>query len=556
MADLPGYRVGGTLHILVNNLLGFTAKPTELHSARFSSDVAKRLEIPIWHVNGEDPEAILRVGRMALEYRNRFQSDVVIDLIGYRRYGHSEVEDPTTTSPVLYKVIEERPVLWELYAKRLGRDTESLEDIVNETNQRLDEAQEAGRKHSKRPVLSTMPAYWDPYVGGRDDSSLEAETAVTRERLLRVTEAITRVPEGFAIHPKLSKLLERRREMGRGARPLDFGMAEALAFGSLLQEGYLVRLSGEDSRRGTFNHRNAVLFDTTTGQEYIPLHHLDAEQGHFDIVDSPLSEAAVLAYEYGFSRDTPDGLVCWEAQFGDFANGAQIIFDQFIAAAEDKWGLLSGLVVMLPHGFEGQGPEHSSARIERFLQLAAEDNLQICQPSNAAQLFHLLRRQVLQRWRKPLVIFTPKGLLRAKQASSELSELTSGGFCKVLTEPEIEDAQRIILCSGKIAHELRAERERRKDAQTTIICLAQLYPLPEDELYAELQRHRSARKVVWVQEEPANMGALSYVKPELARLVGDRHVTSVKRSASASPATGSSKAHRLEQEALIQLAFA
>jgi 2-oxoglutarate dehydrogenase E1 component len=376
------------------------------------------------------------------------------------------------------------------------------------------------------------------------------------QRLAQVASAVTAVPSGFDLHPKVARLLEQRREMGAGERPVDWAMAELLAFGTLVDGGLLVRLTGEDSRRGTFNQRHAVLIDQTNLSEFVPLQHVRPGQGRFDVYDTCLSEAAALGFEYGFSRDYPDALVCWEAQFGDFANVAQSIIDQFVVAGEDKWSLLSGLVLLLPHGYEGQGPEHSSARIERFLQLAAEDNLQVCQPSTAAQYFHLLRRQALLRWRKPLVVFTPKGMLRHESVTSPLLELAEGRFHPVLPDPDLRQADRVLLCSGKIGHELLAERKRREAWDTAILRVAQLYPLPERELAEQLERYASARKLVWVQEEPGNTGALSYIRPHLHRLAGGRHVTSVKRSGSASPATGSAKAHALEQQALWRLAFA
>jgi 2-oxoglutarate dehydrogenase E1 component len=556
MADLRGFTVGGCIHVLVNNLVGFTATPAALHSSRFASDLAKRLSIPILHVNGEDPDAVVRVARLAAEYRSRFASDVLIDLIGFRRYGHSEVEDPTTTQPILYRKIEAHPMLWEVYAQRIGASAEALGQLREQIHARLTHEQAVGRAQQRKPVLRTLPPYWDRYHGGRWDAAYEVDTRLPPEHLAEVARLLTRVPEGFNVHPKLKKLMEQRREMGEGQRAVDWAMAEALAFGSLVWDGMLVRLTGEDSRRGTFNQRHAVLIDRQTEAEHIPLRHLRAGQGRFDVYDTCLSEAAALGFEYGFSRDFPDALVCWEAQFGDFANGAQIVIDQFLSAGEDKWGLLSGLVLLLPHGFEGQGPEHSSARIERFLQLAAEDNLQICQPSSAAQYYHLLRRQALLTWRKPLIVFTPKGMLRAEAAASPLAELAAGRFQPVVADATVQDAQRLIFCSGKIAHELAAQRSKRNALDVAIAQLVQLYPFPEQAVQEELLRHRDARKIVWVQEEPANMGALSYVRPHLQRLAGERHVTSVKRSASASPATGSTKAHALEQQALLGLAFA
>ncbi len=547
LADLRGFTVGGTVHVVVNNLIGFTTEPRDLHSSRFATDVAKRLPIPIFHVNGEDPDAVVRTGRMALEYRAEFASDVVVDVIGFRRHGHSEVDDPTATQPRLYREIEKRPALWKSYA----RDAEGAERRAEEIREELREAEARARKTRERPKLYRLPDYWEPFRGGPYDPSLEAETGVAENGLREIAERIAAAPKNFAIHPKVARLLDHRREMGRGTRPIDWGMAEHLAFGSLLAEGVRIRMSGQDSRRGTFNQRHAVLVDVETGQEHVPLAHL----GRFECFDSVLSEAAVVGYEYGFSRDYPEALVLWEAQFGDFANGAQIILDQFVAAGEDKWGLLSGLVLLLPHGHEGQGPEHSSARIERFLQLAGEDNLQIAQPSTAAQYFHLLRRQALRPWRKPLVVFTPKIMLRHAGAASPLEAFTRGRFSPVLPEISAAAAKRILVCSGKIGHELREERRRCADSSAAIVMLEQLYPFPERELRAELDRHAAAREIVWVQEEPANMGALFFVMPRLESLAGGRPVRSIKRSASASPATGSAKAHALEQATLLTLAL-
>jgi 2-oxoglutarate dehydrogenase E1 component len=366
---------------------------------------------------------------------------------------------------------------------------------------------------------------------------------------------LTTYPADFHIHPKVKKLLEQRAEMGTGKRPVDYGMAEALAFASLVKAGVPVRLSGQDSRRGTFNQRHSVLLDVENEQEYVPLQHISDHQARCAIYNSTLSEAGVLGFEYGYSRDYPETLVLWEAQFGDFVNVAQAVIDQFISAGEDKWNLLSGVVMLLPHGHEGQGPEHSSARIERFLQLAARDNFQICQPSNAAQYFHLLRRQALRNWRKPLIVFTPKSMLRHPDASSPLEDLTRPHFLNVLPDNDVSDAKRILLCTGKIGHELREERKKRKDNSTAIVFLEQMYPFPEAELTMALDRHPNAREIVWVQEEPANMGALFYMLPRLRNLAGDRSVLSVKRSASASPATGSAKAHEMEQNTLLALAF-
>jgi 2-oxoglutarate dehydrogenase E1 component len=552
-SGLKGYSTGGCIHVIVNNLIGFTTNPTELHTSRFSSDLAKRQPIPIFHVNGEDPEAVLRVARMAAEYRYRFASDVVVDLIGYRRHGHSEVDDPTITQPLLYKKINAHAPLFESYAAKHNIDTT---EMAASFRSKIDAAYDQAAGMEKSPVLRILPAYWDKYFGGRYRAEYEVPTAVADETLHRLTHSLTTYPEGFSIHPKVKKLLEQREKMGTGKLPVDYGMAEALAFASLLDEGIPVRISGQDSRRGTFNHRHSVLIDTETEEEYVPLSHVSSQQGWFEAHNSILSEAAVLGFEYGFSRDYPDGLVLWEAQFGDFANGAQVIIDQFIVAGEDKWGLLSGLVMLLPHGYEGQGPEHSSGRIERYLQLAAKDNIQVCQPSTAGQYFHLLRRQALRGWRKPLIVFTPKGMLRHPDAASPLSELSGGSFQTVIQDSEITNGERIILCTGKIGHELRRERKRRGDTKTAIIFLEQLHPLPEAELEAALAQHANAREFLWVQEEPANMGALNYLAPQLERLTRGGPLRSVKRSPSSSPSTGSHAAHEMEQKTLLELAFA
>ncbi len=384
------------------------------------------------------------------------------------------------------------------------------------------------------------------------------DTGLAAETLAKITEGLVRTPGDFHVHPKIVKLLEQRSEMGNGKRAVDYGFAELLAYGSLVLEGTPVRLTGQDSQRGTFNQRHAVLVDTQTEQDYLPLAHLSPAQAFCEVHNSSLSEGGCLGFEYGFSRDYPEALILWEAQFGDFANGAQVIIDQFLSASEDKWGLPTGLVMLLPHGYEGQGPEHSSARIERFMQLAAEGNMNICQPSTAAQYFHMLRRQARRQWRKPLVVFTPKSMLRHPDASSPLADFSRPRFQTLVPDTEVTDAHSILIASGKVGHELRNERRRRKDASTAIFFLDQLYPLPKVEIAAAIDAHPNAREIVWVQEEPANMGALFYVLPRLERIAHAKNlrVRSVKRSASASPATGSGKAHELEQKTLLTLAFA
>ncbi|HSF42401.1 MAG TPA: 2-oxoglutarate dehydrogenase E1 component, partial [Thermoanaerobaculia bacterium] len=542
LAELPAYKVGGTVHVIVNNLIGFTTEPKSLQSSRFASDVAKRLPIPIFHVNGEDPDAVARVAQMAIEYRYAWKSDVVVDLIGFRRHGHSEVDDPTITQPLLYKKIQAHPPLWRIYGKAIGLSEEEATRRADAIRAELDAAHKEAGAIEKKPSLRTMPEYWNRYAGGCWLPDYDVRTGLSKEEVEALTGPLTTAPEGFHVHKKIQALLQQRAEMGTGKRPIDYGMAEALAFASLAKAGVPVRFSGQDSRRGTFNQRHAVLIDVEDASEYMPLEHIAPDQARFEIYDSMLSELAVLGFEYGYSRDFPETLVCWEAQFGDFANGAQIIVDQFITAGEDKWGLLSGIVLLLPHGYEGQGPEHSSARFERYLQLCGEDNIQVCQPSTAAQYFHMLRRQALMPWRKPLIVMTPKSMLRHKDSASTVEELGGERFRKVVGDPDVSGAQRVILCTGKIGHELKREREKRKDTSSAVVFLDQLYPFPEKELAAEMERHPNVRDVVWLQEEPANMGALFFVQPRIERLLR-RPIRSVKRSASGSPATGSSKAH-------------
>ncbi len=536
-ADLPGYTVGGTIHVVVNNLLGFTTSYLEEHSTRFAACIARRQSIPIFH------DAVVRVARLATEYRYRFGTDVVIDLIGYRRHGHSEVDDPTVTQPLLYKKIKEHPPLWEIYADDIGATSAQAQAAAVKAE--FESAQKDAGKVTKKPLMRDLPKYWDQFYGGLHKPEFEVETGLSTEELAELGTHLSTYPEGFHIHPKVKKLLEQRAEMGAGKRPVDYGMAEALAFASLVKTGIPVRLSGQDSRRGTFNQRHSVLIDIENENEYVPLENIASGQARCGVHNSTLSEPGVIGFEYGYSRDYPEALVLWEAQFGDFVNVGQAIIDQFISAGEAKWNLLSGLVLLLPHGYEGQGPEHSSARIERFLQLAAKHNIQIAQPSNAAQYFHLLRRQALRHWRKPLVVFTPKSMLRHPDASSPIADFTRSNFQNVLPDTEIGEADRILVCTGKIGHELRAERKKRKDNSTA----------PDKELSAEFARHGDAGEIVWVQEEPANMGALFNMLPRLQRIAGDRHVLSVKRSSSASPATGSAKAHEVEQKTLLTLAF-
>jgi 2-oxoglutarate dehydrogenase E1 component len=558
LSDLHGYRSGGTVHVIVNNQIGFTTLPQASRSTTYCTDVAKMIQVPIFHVNGEDPDAVAQVVRVAMEYRRTFHCDVIIDMFCYRKYGHNEADEPAFTQPRIYEKIERRKTVRQIYGERLVQEgvigADEPQKIVARQHQFLEA--EFSRKRA-RPMVPALGGSWAGFLGGPDVAVPEAETGVAKETMALITERVTTLPEGFSAHPKIQRLLAGRRQMGLGQQPLDWAMGEALALGSICLDGHLVRISGQDSRRGTFSQRHAVIVDQKTEAEYVPLAHLREEQAFFRIYDSPLSEAAVLGFEFGYSLDYPDGLVMWEAQFGDFVNGAQVIIDQFINSSEDKWKRLSGLVMLLPHGFEGQGPEHSSARFERFLEASAEDNIQVCYPTTPAQYFHLLRRQVVRKWRKPLIVMTPKSLLRLPAARSQVAELTTGRFRRVLDDPTPPaEARRVLLCTGKVFYDLDEERKRRKDTQTAILRIEQLYPLSDARLARALDVYAQAEELVWVQEEPANMGAHRYIFVRLLQLAAHRAVRAVTRAESASPATGSSKAHALEQADLVGRAFA
>jgi 2-oxoglutarate dehydrogenase E1 component len=562
LSEIHGYRTGGTVHLVVNNQIGFTTTPREARSTPYCTDIARMLRCPIFHVNGEDPEAVAHVVKLAMEYRAQFKTDVVIDMLCFRKYGHNETDEPSFTQPLIYQAIEKHVHPFDAYAKQLidqGEITRAEVDaMITRLGARLDEELAAAKKAGKRPAIETLHGVWKGYVGGADRDVPDVDTAVPLERLEDITQAITTAPAGFSVHPKVARLLEQRQAMGTGKAPLDWGMGEMLAYGSLLLDGTLVRLSGQDCGRGTFSHRHAVLVDQKDGSEYTPLRHLKPQQVEFRVYDSPLSEAGVLGFEFGYSLDYPDGLIIWEAQFGDFVNGAQVILDQFVSSTEDKWKRLSGLTMFLPHGFEGQGPEHSSSRYERFLQLCAEDNLQVVQPTTPAQMFHLLRRQVLRKIRKPLVVVTPKSLLRLPAAGSLLDELAHGKFHRLLGDtsaPPAKEVQRVLFCTGKIAYDLMEERKKRSDTRIAIVRIEQLYPWREDEVSAALEAYPKATEVVWVQDEPANMGAMFFVEPRLCKLVGKRSWRTVSRVESASPATGSHKAHQIEQRQLLDEAF-
>jgi 2-oxoglutarate dehydrogenase E1 component len=562
LSNLHGYRTGGTVHVIVNNQIGFTASPQEARSTPYCTDMAMMIQCPIWHVNCEDLDAVYRVVEMAMDYRAQFQSDVIIDMFCYRKFGHNEMDEPGFTQPLMYRRIQQKQPIDAIYAAKLIEEGVVSAQDVKEVRARFrgeyESELEAARAAGKRPIISSFGGIWAGYLGGPAINVPDVPTGVSLERLREISERMNAVPEGIQVHPKVKKLLEERLKMGRGERDLDWGMGEMLAYGSLLWDGYMVRLSGQDSCRGTFSHRHAMIVDVDTGTEHMLLGHLHQNQGECRMYDSPLSEAAVMGFEFGYSLDYPDGLVIWEAQFGDFANGAQVIIDQFIMSSEDKWHRLSGLVLFLPHGYEGQGPEHSSARIERFLQGAAEDNILVVQPTTPAQVFHMLRRQVLRPLRKPLVVMTPKSLLRLPAASSPIGELTSGRFLRFIPDAmaDAERVDKVLLCSGRIYYDLVEERRARGDDRIAIVRIEQFYPWWPTELQAAVERYTRAKHFVWVQDEPANMGARQFLMPRLAELFGHTSVAAVSRLESASPATGSHKAHLIEQRQLLDAAFA
>ncbi|MSR59784.1 MAG: 2-oxoglutarate dehydrogenase E1 component [Planctomycetaceae bacterium] len=561
LSGLAGYQVGGTIHVIINNQLGFTTLPREGRSSPYASDVAKMLQSPIFHVNGEDPEAVAQVARLALDFRRKFQRDVVIDMYCYRRRGHSEGDEPSFTQPVMYRAIEERESVRENYLERLlllgGVTVDEADQIADERRVRLED--ELALARAPEPAAEAAPGVWAGYRGGTEDERDDVPTGVPENKLVELLLLQTQLPADFHAHPKIERWLDVRRNMAQGKRGLDWSAGEALALASLAVEGTRIRLTGQDSGRGTFSQRHAILYDTVDGHAYSPLNHLQPKQAPVEIIDSPLSEAAVLGFEYGFSLDTPDGLVVWEAQFGDFVNAAQVIIDQFIVSAEDKWSRLSGVVLLLPHGMEGQGPEHSSARLERFLSLAAEDNIQIVSPTTPAQYFHCLRRQVLRRWRKPLVVMTPKSLLRLPAAVSPIDDLTGGTFARVLPDvnaPNGRHIRRLLLCTGKIYYDLVQRREELKLRDVAILRLEQLYPLPMRSLETALAQYADGTPVVWVQEEPANMGAWPFLRLSWGdRLLSRFPFSGICRPASASPATGSSAAHKFEQRHVLDQAF-
>ncbi|MBX2992814.1 MAG: multifunctional oxoglutarate decarboxylase/oxoglutarate dehydrogenase thiamine pyrophosphate-binding subunit/dihydrolipoyllysine-residue succinyltransferase subunit [Bacteroidetes bacterium] len=560
LSQLHGYRTGGTIHLIINNQIGFTTTPEDARSTPYCTDVAKMVQAPIFHVNGDDPEACVRVARLALEYRKTFNKDVVIDMFCYRRHGHNEGDEPSYTQPLLYKKIKQHPSVRQLYVERLLRQKlmtkEELDAITEESKQRYERAFEASQKREMHfrpdvPLAVAAEELAKAQPGGG--------TAISIETLHDVTRALTTLPARFAINPKLQRILDERALLLEGDAKIDWAFAEALAFGSLVAEGTPVRLSGQDSGRGTFSQRHAVLYDATSGAEYVPLNHIREGQAPFAVYDSLLSEAAVLGFEFGYSVADPLALVLWEAQFGDFANGAQMIIDQFLAGSEAKWQEPCDLVLLLPHGYEGQGPEHSSARLERFLQLCAEDNMQVVNVTTPAQYFHVLRRQMRDNRRKPLVIMTPKSLLRHPKVVSHQDDFLTGRFQELLDDSAITNpagVKRVVFCSGKIYYDLLAEQALHPNSAVAIVRLEQFYPFAAEQVAAVLRKYSNAAEVVWCQEEPQNMGAWTFVQPHLTSLLSaGQHLDYAGRKASAATATGSLKAHQAEQDEVVKSAL-
>ena len=561
LSQLRGYRTGGTIHLVINNQVGFTTSPASSRSSFYSTDVARMIQAPIFHVNGDDPEACVRVAELAFDFRQEFNKDVVIDMVCYRRRGHNEGDDPSMTQPLMYRLIEAKRSVRKLYTESLiGRGVITVEEAdvaLRDYQQQLERVFTETREATKGAgVGDERSSLGRPRAQSDDESPTVARsTAIGTDVLQRIGDSFTAVPQGFQVHPKVQQLLTRRTQMTREGG-IDWAMGELIAFGSLLIEKTPVRLAGQDSRRGTFVQRHSVLIDKVTGEEWTPLQHLGDDQARFWVYDSLLSEFAAVGFEYGYSVERPDALVLWEAQFGDFVNGAQCIIDEFISSSEQKWGQHSSVVLLLPHGYEGQGPDHSSARIERFLQMCAEDNMTVAMPSTPASYFHLLRRQAFARPRRPLIVFTPKSMLRLKSATSSVGDFTEGGFRPVIGDPQVSATQvrRVVMCSGKVYYDLVAERDARDDTTTAIVRLEQLAPLPVDEIVAELATYPGA-ELVWAQQEPANQGPWPHIALNLTEHLGGRQVRRASRPASASPATGSGKRHEVELQALLAQAL-
>ena len=558
MANLEGYTNKGTIHLIINNQVGFTAAPNETFSGEYCTDIARMLQVPIFHVNGDDAEACNHVMEMAMEYRNNFGKDVFIDLVCYRKYGHNEGDDPTFTNPVLYSKIKNHPSPYKIYKEKLVNANAVAEDeakgLEDEYHQELSEAFEKSREAETTAKPDMFGGAWKDYERDADE---EPETAISKDLAAEVGDCFTAYPDGFEPHKKVHKGMEKRQKMLKGDEKLDWGAAEVTAYASLLKEGYEVRISGQDVRRGTFSHRHAALWDTNTGETYMPISKFSQSETSLQVWNSCLSELAVVGFEFGYSLASPKTLTVWEAQFGDFSNGAQIMIDQFISSSEQKWNRMSGLVMLLPHGYEGQGPEHSSCRPERYLQLCGEDNMTVANCTTPSQIFHLLRRQVLRKMRKPLIVFTPKSLLRHPMATSPLDALTSGKFEHVIddVDAKAENVKKVMFCSGKIYYDLLSEKLAKDHDDTAIVRVEQLYPCPVEKVKELLGKYKNAEKLFWVQEEPKNQGAWTFIRENLSDML-EKPLACISRPASASPAVGSLKRHTKEQKDLVKTAFA
>lgn len=563
LSQLEGYRTGGTLHIIVNNQIGFTTTPEQSRSSRYTTGVARMLQIPIFHVNGEDPEAVAQTLKLAMEFRHKFKRDVIIDMYCYRRRGHNEGDEPEFTQPQLYQAIRKRKPVHESYLEHVlelgGITREQADEIFAACRQRLEDELSVARGEDLKPFCALPTGVWAGYRGGDVTDLKRISSGMEIEELKKLLIGITTVRVGFHPHRKIARILSQRREMGDGKRRLDWATAEALAFASFLTDGKSIRMTGQDCERGTFSHRHAVLHDVETGEKFIPLNHIIEDQETLEIHNSPLSEAGVLGFEYGYSLDAPNTLTVWEAQFGDFVNAAQVIIDQFISSAEDKWHRLSGIVMLLPHGFEGMGPEHSSARLERFLMLSADNNMQVVVPTTPAQYFHCLRRQMLSQWRKPLIIMSPKSLLRNPACTSPLEDLSHGRFERIIADDQVDASKvgRVLLCSGKIYFELIAKREELGRDDVAILRIEQLYPMSKELLTSSLEPFEDGLPVYWVQEEPRNMGAWPYMRVRFGEsMTGRFRLSVICRDESASPATGSASSHKVEQAEILEASFA
>jgi 2-oxoglutarate dehydrogenase E1 component len=561
LSQARGYYTGGTVHLVINNQVGFTtSNPHDTRSTIYSSDVAKMLEAPIFHVNADDPEAVVFVARLALKYRMKFRKDVVIDLVCYRRHGHNEADEPAATQPVMYRIIRQHATARKLYADKLIAEGVITADEAAAMMEQYRTGLDEGRPQARASLGMIGNKYtvdWTPYA--QVDWTERTQSGVELRRLRSLGERVTTVPEGFSLHPRVAQLMLNRKKMIAGEVSLDWGCAETLAYAALIEDGFSVRISGQDSGRGTFFHRHAVLHDQNSDNTYIPLQHIGDHQPRVQVIDSVLSEEAVMGFEYGYSTTEPNALVVWEGQYGDFANGAQVIIDQFISSGEAKWERFCGLALFLPHGYEGAGPEHSSARLERFLQLCAESNMQVCVPSTPAQMFHMLRRQMLQPFRKPLIVMTPKSLLRHDMSVSALEDLSRGGFARVIDETDDlppQQVRRLVFCSGKVYFDLLKARRKDGIRDVALVRIEQLYPFPSEEYEAILNRYANAREIVWCQEEPQNQGAWYQIRHRLQEPLGvRRQVLYAGRAPAAAPATGITKIHEAEQHALIDAAL-